>query len=171
MVLLPMGSDESTADFAVVAKTAAPEGWDECEASFIDSVEILENQAHNELNITVINKGQEAKKEPNMSFPTTTIQVEEKNTTSTGYAAELRSDLVTITYKSLQVTIHLQKVPTTEEKPPFTYFDIEIAGLLQLTAGGILGQDPHSWVQSKPAGCEKAVKHFAPKVFSTAKAV
>jgi len=156
MVILPFGINIESSDFAVVAITT-PNGLDECAPTFISAVDVLANQDHDQLRID--------------AGPAESLQVKQINGVVNASSIKTSSDKVMITHGSVTVSVILKKVPRLDQ-PPFLYFDLEVAGLQSVTAGGILGADSHDVAEAQPDGCsDTRVKHRASNMYSTARAI
>jgi len=157
MAILPRGALPEDADFAVVANTMSPDGWDKCAPSFINSVEVLLNKTGDKV---VIKAGQGQ-----------ALEVKESNKNTDAYRLEGGSDDVIMKKGPLALRVILNKVPTSDQSH-FLYLDVEITGLKSLNAGGILGADSHDFAMDRPDGCDStAMKKSKGVKASSAKAV
>jgi len=157
MVILPLGASIEDSDFAVIATSTTPDGWDKCAPTFISAVDVWANQAHDQLRVD--------------AGPAGDLQVKPMNGTTEAYSIKMLSEKVMITFQSVIVSVILNKVPKIDQAP-FLYFDMEVAGLQAVKAGGILGADPHDFAQVQPDGCsEVPFKHRAVDRYSMARAM
>jgi len=157
MAILPRGALPEDADFAVVANTMSPDGWDKCAPSFINSVEVLLNKTGDKV---VIKAGQGQ-----------ALEVKESNKNTDAYRLESGSDDVIMKKGPLALRVILNKVPTSDQSH-FLYLDVEITGLKSLNAGGILGADSHDFAMDRPDGCDStAMKKSKGVKASSAKAM
>merc|ERR550532_3924058 len=157
MVILPFGISIERSDFAVIATTTTPDGWDKCAPTFISAVDVVANKANDSLRVD--------------AGPAGNLQVTTINGSTEAYSIKMLSEKVMITFRSVIVSVILNKVPKIDQAP-FLYFDMEVAGLQALKAGGILGADPHEFAQVQPDGCsEVPFKHRAVDRYSMARAM
>lgn len=157
MVILPRNIKVESSDFAVIATTTTPDGWDECAPTFISAVDVLANHSHDQIRVD--------------AGPAESLQVKQINGSTEAYSINALSDKVMITFGSVVVSVILNKVPRVDQAP-FMYLDMEVRGLQESTAGGLLGADPHDFAEVQPDGCSgTALKHRTVGRYSKARAI